>query len=90
MDSDRVFSLPLMQGPRVPTHLSVSGLTTMAPANTVAAVPVGKERTTKSVPLTPMAATGVFKRKRSLAASPHEPVMERMTPSSKRNLMAES
>ena len=60
----------------------------MAPVKTVAAVLSGVALTMKSVPLTPMAATGVLRRKRSRAAVPQSPVMERTTPSSSLNLMA--
>ena len=80
-----------MQGPSAEAaHPSPNGAITMLPWLTAASVCPAWVRTTKSVPRTPMATNGVFRRKRSLAAWAASPEMARVTPWSSRKRTVDS
>ena len=73
------------QGPSAAAwHAAPKAPTTMAPSDTVARTPVASACTMKSVPRTPMAAMGVFRRKRVLSASVAAPEIDRLVPCSRR------
>ena len=88
MSAANVSVFALSQGPSDCAHSGVSADMVIAPVNTAACVAAPSTLTTKSVPFTPIAATGVFNRNFSGLAWPHLPVMERTTPFSTLNLMA--
>ena len=81
---------PVAQGP-VPAVVqeSENGAITIVPSLTKALVVLAEAPTAKSVPRTPIAATGVFSLKFSLAPFAASPEIARATPSSRFSLTAE-